>query len=293
MSLYATLADVKGELLAENTTDDKDVMRLIRQFSRRIDTMFMSNVALFAPFIATRKVGLGWHNINSGDRSLFLRTLKGVITPLLTLTGAAFGGNSLVVGTTVQAYPDSDSPYFQIQLIGDAWSSWYSAYCSGVWGTQNATVTGVWGYNADYANAWLAVDAVTTTAITTTTATTFTVADVDGDNPLGESPRISAGNIIQIGTEWMDVIATNITTNTVTVRRGVNGSTAATHAIADVVSVYLVDENIRRAVTRQVAFLYARKGAFDTVRISDFSTVTFPKDILDEVNNLLGLFANM
>ncbi len=39
-SLYASLADVRDELNASNTVDDKDIMRLIRQFSRRIDQMF-------------------------------------------------------------------------------------------------------------------------------------------------------------------------------------------------------------------------------------------------------------
>lgn len=293
MSCYASLADVKAEMLAEGTVDDKKVMRFIRQISRRIDRLFQSNVPLFAPVIATRKIGLYGGNINSYNRSLFLRSLEGVVMPLLSLTGAVTGSTTLVVGTNVQSYPDSGSPYYQLQLLGDTWASWYSAYCSDVGGIQNATITGIWGYNRDYANAWLAVDAVTATAITTTTATTFTVADVDGDNPYGESPRISAGNLIQIESEWMDVIATNIATNTVTVVRGVNGSTAATHAIAAVVKVYLVDENIRRAVTRQSAFLYSRQGAFDTVRISDFSTISFPKDMLDEVNHLLGLFANL
>jgi hypothetical protein len=293
MSLYATLDDVKAEMLAENTVDDDKIMRGIRQVSRRIDRLFQSRVALFVPYIETRQIALAGANVSSWNRSLFLRTYQGGISPLLSLTGAAVNSNTLVVGSTVQVYPASGSPYYQIQLLGDAYASWYTyATCSDAWGVQNAAITGVWGYNADYANAWLAVDTLAA-AIITTTATTLTVANVDGDNPYGESPRISAGNVIQIDSEWMDVIATDIITNTVTVIRGVNGSTAATHLISAPVAVYQVDEAIRRAVVRQVAFQYARQGAFDTVRISDFSTVTFPKDILDEVNNLLGLFANM
>jgi hypothetical protein len=286
-SLYCTLADVRSELNAESTVDDDEIMRLIRQVCRRIDRKFMSKVALFVPYLQARRIPLDGSNINSIDSTLMIGS------PLLSLTGVGINSQTLIVGTNVQAYPIDSIPYFQLQLLGDAWYSWYTAYCSDVRGVQFASITGVWGFNTDYANAWLAVDAVTTTAITTTTATTFTVADVDGDNPLGESPRISAGNVIQIDSEWMDVIATNITTNTVTVRRGVNGSTAATHAIAAVVSVYQVEEPIRRAVTRQVGFMYARQGAYDTTRISDFSTITFPKDMLDEVYGLLALYSNM
>lgn len=287
MSLYATLDEVKVELLAESTTDDDKILRGIRQVSRRIDGMFLAKRPLFVPMIQTRRVALDGLSVNSMDGTLLLRW------PLLSLTGASINSQTLTVGTNVQAYPIDEIPYPQLQLMGDCWASWYAAYCSGARGAQYAAVTGIWGYNADYANAWLAVDVVTTTAITTTTATTFTVADVDGVNLLGDAPRISAGNVIQIDSEWMDVAATDALTNTVTVRRGVNGSTAALHAIGAVVSVYSVDESIKRAVVRQVSFQYSRRGAFDTVRYGDISTVAFPKDILDEVYGLLRQFANM
>lgn len=286
-SLYCTLHDVRSELNAESTVDDDDVMRLIRQVCRRIDRLFMSKVALFVPYLQARRVPLSGSNINSIDSTLMIGS------PLLSLTGVSANGQTLTIGTNVQAYPVDSIPYYQLQLLGDAWWSWYRVYCSDVRGVQYASITGIWGFNTDYANAWLVVDAVTTTAITTTTATTFTVADVDGDNPLGEAPRISAGNVIQIDSEWMDVIGTDDVTNTVTVVRGVNGSTAATHAIGAEVSVYLVEEPIRRACTRQAAYMYARKGSYDTTRISDFSTITFPKDMLDEVNELLELYSNM
>lgn len=292
MSLYATLDDVRVELNAENTADDKIVLRYIKSLSRRIDRMFMQRGSnFFAPQIATRSIFLDAMNINSWNRTLILRTTDGVVSPILTMTGASINGTALVIGTSVQLFPDGSGPYTALQLMGDRFFSWYDV-CSDVWGSRYATVTGVWGYNADYANAWLQVDALAA-AIASTTATTFTVADVNGDNPLGESPRISAGNILQIDSEWMDVVSTDTVTNTVTVVRGVNGSTAATHLIAAPVSVYQVDESIRRAVTRQSAFMYSRKGAFDTVRISDFSTVTFPKDLLDEVHELIELFANL
>lgn len=287
MLRYATLADVKAELNAEGTVDDKKVLHGLRQVSRRIDGLFKAKVPVFAPYIQARRIALDGSAINSTDGTLLFNM------PLLALTGVGINSQVLTVGTNVQAYPVDSVPYFQLQLMGDCWTSWYRGYCSGGRGAQYATVTGVWGYNTDYANAWLDVDTVTTALGINASVTSFTVADVDGDTPYGEAPRLSAGSLIQIDTEWMDVIATNDTTNTVTVVRGVNGSTAATHAFGAAVQVYQVDENIRRAVTRQTAFVYARKGAFETVRVADFSTVAFPKDILDEVNGLLRLFANM
>lgn len=292
MTMYCTLADVRAEMLAESTVDDDKVVRLIRQVSRRIDRKFQSNVPLFAPYIEARDIPLNGYNINSGNRTLTMRTAQGGVSPLLSLTSVNTDGTALVIGTNVRTFPAGLAPYYQLQLLGSTWNSWYSTYCSDAWNSPYTTIAGVWGYNADYAHAWLEVDTLTA-AITTTTGTTFTVFDVDGDNPYDESPRISVGNLVQIDSEWMDVVAVDDVNSLVTVVRGVNGSTAATHAIDAPVSVYLVDENIRRAVTRQTAFLYARQGAFDTVRVGDFSTVVFPSDMLTEVNALLSLFANM
>lgn len=294
MSLYASLADAKQELNAESTStaDDRIALRYIKSFSRRIDRLFMQRGSnFFAPTLATRSILLDAMNINSYNRTLTLRTPDGVTSPIMSMTAAAINGVALVIGTNVQLFPQNSGPYTALQLMGDTFFSWYDV-CSDVWGSRYATVTGIWGYNADYGNAWLSVDTLAA-AITTTTATTFTVANVDGDNPLGEAPRISAGNIVQIDSEWMDVVSTDIATNIVTVVRGVNGSTAAVHLIAAPVSVYQVDESIRRAVTRQAAVMYARRGAFDTMMVTNFSTANFPHDILQEVNDLLELFANM
>jgi len=293
-SLYASLADVRRELNADLTVDDKDIMYLIRQYSSRLDRMFKQrNASFFAPYLETRTVELSPYNINSDEGTLTLKTPQNGTASLLALTGVGINTQTLIVGTNVNPYPTPIPPYMQLQLMGGCCNTWYSyTWCNGVRGLPFASVTGIWGYNADYANAWLSVDTLAA-AITTLTATTFTVADVDGDDPNGESPRLSAGNLIQIDSEWMNVISTVVATNTVTVTRGVNGSTAATHPIQTPVSVWQTDLSIRRAVTRQVCAIYARKGAFETIRVSDMGIVSFPPDIMTEVNDLIQLFANL
>ncbi len=293
-SLYTTLANVRQELLSDNTVDDKAVMVLIRQFSARLDRLFKQrNASFFAPSLETRIVQLTPDNINSYQGTLTLRTPQNGLSSLLSLTGVGINTQTLIVGTNVSAYPTPIPPYFQLQLMGGCCNSWYSySQCTGCYGPQYASITGVWGYNTDYANAWLTVETLAA-AITTTTATTFTVIDVDGDNSLGESPRLSAGNVIQIDSEWMNVISTDITTNSVTVVRGVNGSMAAAHLIDAPVSVWQTDLSVVRLVTRQVCSIYARKGAFETVRIGDMGIVSFPPDLMHEVNDLLAMFANL
>lgn len=292
-SLYCTLADVRNEIQAENTVDDAKVIRLIRQYSSRIDRQFKQrNASLFVPTLEARTIDLSPDNINSWEGTLFLRTPQNGISPLLALSGVGIGTQSLIVGTNVQTYPTPTAPYYQLQLMGNCSNTWYTyAQCFPTRGLPYASVTGIWGYNADYANAWLAVDGLVSGV--NASVTTLFVDDVAGYNPYGEYPRISAGNVIQIDDEWMNVISTDPDLNTITVVRGVNGSTAAAHVMGAVVSVWQTDESIRRAVTRQVAFMYARQGAYDNVRITDIGTVMYPPDILQEVNDLLALFANM
>jgi hypothetical protein len=73
----------------------------------------------------------------------------------------------------------------------------------------------------------------------------------------------------------------------------VNGSTAATHASGATVSAFEIEASVRRAVTRQTAFQYSRRGAYESKRVQDFATIEFPADTLAEFRSLLGYFANL
>lgn len=288
---YCTLADVKQDLISNESVDDSDLLGLIRQVSARIDRKFWAFAdSFFAPTIDTRDVPIFATQIISYNRTL------GLNAPLMALTGVVINGTALTVGSAVRLYPPLNrTPYFTLQLINQFYN-WYTlAYqCNGCGTAQQqfVTVSGTWGWNSDPAHMWLDVDTLAA-AIVSTTATSFTVANVDGANPYGITPRISAGNMVQIDTEWMLVISTDITTNTVNVIRGWNGSTAATHLISAVVSVYQVDDNIRRATARQVAMQYARQGAYDGRSVSDAGSSEFPADTLQEFNGLLQLFSNL
>jgi hypothetical protein len=287
MSLYATLDDVKSEMNAEGTLDDRKILRGLRQVSARVDEEFKRGRNLFAPTIATRTIIPSPYAINSVDRTLALSF------PLLSLTSVSIGTQGLSVGSVVNPY--GESPYTLLQLACCAGYSWYG-YCTD---GASASIAGVWGYHDDYANAWLEV--TTLDEGITTTDTVFDVADLDDPNDYGDSPLISPGNLIQIDNEWMDVTATTtttdedtlITTYTITVRRAVNGSTAAVHLIDAPISVYQVNETIWRAVVRQTAFQYARKGAYETRKTDGITAIDYPADTLAEYRALLDYFANL
>lgn len=287
MALYATLADARIENKASGTTDDPQLLRYLRQISRRIDQMFRVDGwpvrPIFEPYIETRVYPLDSRSINSILRTFMLPS------SLLALTGVTVATEALAVGTLVEAWPDNASPIPNLRLI-ECCNGWFSFDC----GTCNEPtliqITGTWGIHYDYANAWQKVDDLTA-AVSTTTQATITVADVDGVDIYGLTPRISAGHLLKINSEFMEVISTDISAQTATVRRGVNGSTAATHAIGDDVYVWMVEEPVKREVARQAGMLNARRGAYSTVDITALGEVRYPADLLTSLRAVLGMYA--
>lgn len=279
MTSYATLAEAKSELKASGTVDDAKLLQNAREVSARIDRVFQQKRPVFAPWIESRELLVTGENVNS-----WLNTIR-FNGHLLVANTVTRGATSLVIGSDVELWPVLESPASMLRLKNRN-RSWY-VDCDNCDGTPLVvTINGTWGFNRDYANAWLAVDALAA-AITTTTATTFTVADVDGEDPYGRIPRISAGNLLRIDDEFMEVLSTVVGTNTVTVKRGVNGSTAATHLISAVVKTWQVEEPIKRATLRQTAFLYARRGAYESTSITDVGVETFPSDLLAELRGVV------
>lgn len=286
MTLYCTLAEAKTEVKAETTVDDTVVLSLIRQVSRRIDAKFRTrnsqqgSVPVFAPYIQTRKIPLNARTVNSGMGILYFHQM---LLALTTLTA----GTTVLTGTQFELYPPLTPPYQQVRLLeGVGYDWWQYALSSDI--LTYVTVTGIWGWNRDYANAWMSVD--TLSAGITSSATSLTVADIDGANAYGLTPRISAGNLLQIDSEWLEVTATDTATNTATVRRGMNGSTAVLHNSGTAVAVWLVDEGINRACVRQVGSEYAKRGAYDVSDISDVANLVFSADLMWEVKQIIQEF---
>lgn len=285
---YASLADVRQEMnvdtLPARPDDDREITRALRQVSRRIDVLLKARTPFFEPFIETRYVPIDGDLINSSARTLIIGY------PLLSITGVTVNTQALTLDSTVQGFPQYASPFTGLQLLGCDWRTWYSLNC-GSCTTAFAHIAGVWGYNVNYANAWLSVD--TLSGGIDSAVTTITVTHIDGETIYGDVPRLSAGNLIQIDSEWMRVTATNTVSNTATVIRGQNGSTAASHSNGAAVSVYIVEDQIRRAVAKQVAFQYARKGAYETRRMDGIATIEYPADMPYEVLKLLSYYTNL
>jgi len=111
---------------------------------------------------------------------------------------------------------DLGARYWRLKLSTESTASFNA-------GQQTITIAGVWGWTQD-----TAADTTTlSAAITSTTATTVAVTS---------GAVFSPGNTIIVGSEQMYI--RSISTNNLTVIRGVNGTTAATHSDASTVERY-------------------------------------------------------
>lgn len=278
MTLYATLAQAKSELQASLTVQDPLLLGLVRTASRRLDRLFQSRRPLFAPFVESRQFRVNAQAVNSWDNTFYFPD------NLLALSAVTAGTTVLTVGTDVEAWPSLASPIHRLHLL--LAKSWYD-YQTNNQTPLYVTINGIWGFHTDYPNAWAHVDDLAGNI--SDSATSITVANVDGADLYGVTPRISAGNLLRIGTEYLEVTATDTAANTATVRRGVNGSTAAAHVTGDDVETWQVEEPVQR-IARQVAFMAARRGAFESQSITDLGVINFPSDILGEIRGVMAAY---
>ncbi len=150
---------------------------------------------------------------------------------------------------------------------------------------QANAITGIWGFHEDWDNAFDAVD--TLKADMTADATSMTVNDADGADLDGITPRFKVQQTIKVGAEHLYVTAINTMPNVLTVRRGVNGTTAAIHATDDAVKVFRPVEDVGRAVRRLAAWLYAQRDTPYTPRIeTETGTTVIPESAPSDVKRV-------
>jgi hypothetical protein len=91
--------------------------------------------------------------------------------------------------------------------------------------------------------------------------------------------------------EYLEVVSTHLSTNTVTVRRGMNGTAADGHSEDTPVYRWNVEDPVKTAVARQAGLMYARRGAYTTVEVQGMSEIRYPNDWLREVVDMLAEYA--
>lgn len=261
---YTTIVAIKTNYLdILGTADDVLLADLIHSVSREIDNLTNRR---FYPRIETQYYDTPrrGNSINFDDDLLDLTTLT--------------NGNGNAI-TSYKLYPLNRTPKERITVLASSPEQWQADSDGNSEGA--ISVLGKFGYHADYANAWMATGAtVQNVTSINSTSTSLTV----------QTGTIKVGWLLQIGTEWLYVSAVSVsTTDTVTVVRGVNGSTAAIHLNGVAISRWAVDERLEMIARVGVAASYRIRAnpVGETVVIDDIRFDT-PKDITKYMNSRLS-----
>lgn len=188
---------------------------------------------------------------------------------LLELTTLTNGDGDEITSSYYKLYPYNSYPKFMIKLnpLGNVWFE-----TSSTWDEMAAIqVLGFWGFHDNYTRAWTTESSLSA-AVATTSVTTIT-ASADFD--------FEAGHIIRIDNELMQITAVDSSTvETLTVIRGWNGSTAATHLINASIKVWHPMEDIKRACLIQATrYLRRSEAPFGTIGGGELGaeSITIPK----------------
>jgi hypothetical protein len=149
-------------------------------------------------------------------------------------------------------------------------------------------LTGIWAYADDRTDCWESSGDTVQDAPLSDSATTLTVSDDAGRTAFGMKPRFAAGMLIRIETEFLEI--TNVQDKELTVLRGRNGSTAASHVNDTAIDIWRAPDPIRQAVLIQAvrAHMRATQGFADSRANAEIGELFFLKKMDPEAQELLA-----
>ena len=261
LNSYATLQDFKNYWLsrggenASDTRDDAVIESLLRTASRYIDS---KTGRRFTPYIETR-----YFDVPSGQ--LDNRLLK---TPdLLEVISITNGDGVTVPSTEYTLRPRNSSPRNGIRLIDNSTYYWTGDGAGDM--HDVIAVNAVWGCHDRYSQAWL---------LGSTAAEAMDATETGYDVTSGT--LFGAGNLIRFDNELGYVSAVN--TNTLTITRGENNSTAATHLTSINITIWQPMEEARNAVCEIANTAYRRRfgqSTSNTETVTAAGVVLSPRDV--------------
>lgn len=241
---YATLDYVKFLLGTSSDAEDEDIWNIIKSASALVTGR---TLRYFVPYVYSAKLNESHVYDNA---TLILRS------DLLGLTTITNGDGSAVDIDDTELYPQDVDPKRMIILTSGEWT--FTNIHSRV------VVDGIWGFTKNYATAWGNSLDELATAVISTTATTITVNDADGLDDRAET-RFQVGDYLLIDDEQMQVRSVDVDDNLLTVLRGVNGTTAATHLISRPISAWRQNEDVRWATSQIAVWMYKNKDTQNEV----------------------------
>ena len=288
MNTYTSLHRVKEYLnlnttsASANATDDPTLLNFINRASRSIDKytrrrFYPRLETRFYDYIQSQKIFLD-------DDLLSLSTLK-------TQNGACTVASGVLFLQTGQNW--NRPPYNKIVIKTDSGSTFnYSGT------TQRSNeVTGHWGYHEDYNNAWVDTGASLATAYTAS-AGSMNLAGagsygVGASDTLGEYPRISVGDLIKIGDQFLQVIGGGTSGNgQVNVVPYANGTAGASAAAGASIAKFSFEPDVEWAARRLTAWLYGERDTPYTTRTAfvQLGTLEIPQGMAVDIRQKLNRF---
>lgn len=247
---YATLAQLKTDLGISDTTDDTLLLRKLEAASRAIESSRYGCARHFYVKTATRTFTAGASShllLPVGYDLLSITTLK-------TDEDDDWDYDNTWATTDYHLYPFNEFPKWKIFVKSGGDYSFPRQ-------EEGVQLVGLWGYGDGYSATPYEAD--------TTTAEELDASETAVDVTSGTN--INAGNTILVESEQMYVQSKS--SNTLTVVRGVNGTTAATHATAKTLSIYRYPDQIREATLRLASRLAKLRDApFGLVGAADMGT---------------------
>lgn len=244
MNSYCSIADVKGTLGISSTTDDTIMRKMCEAASRAIDTY---TNRFFYVQSATKYF--------DGHIPLWVDDLLSITTIKTDEDGDGTFENTLTVTTDYLLYPLNSLPKTKVALSVDSGYGGFGIFKKG------CEIAGLWGYG----------DGISATPYIADTTITEDLTAGESDIDVTSVTNLSAGHTILIGTEQYYIYS--ISSTTLTVEPGVNGTTEAVHLNGATIYIYQYPDDIWQAcVDLSVAYYQNRgKRGIKSEKIGDYS----------------------
>ena len=287
-NLYSNLHTVRSYLNLNNTetsgnaVDDPTLVNFINRASRAVDAYTRRK---FYPRYETRFYDLiDTKSIRLDDDLLALSALR-------TQNGACLVASEVIFLATGDNW--NRGPWDKIVLTSDSGSA---LQYSGTPQKANE-VMGWWGYNEDYSNAWVDIG---TSLLTDYTASAGSInlggAGSFGTNAsdvLGNHPRVAVGDLLRIGEQYFNVLASGSQGNQIAlVAPYANGTSGTSAGSGASIARFFPEPDIEWATRRMAAWLFAgRDTPYQTkTAFIQLGTLEIPMGMAVDIKQKLDKF---
>jgi hypothetical protein len=289
MNLYATPHEIKQAMpdgIRETSTQYDDLLyRLAQRVSRMIDRHCGRT---FFPYVDTR------YFEGDGGTELWIPDVLEVTTAYYSVdfgrNYTAYTANDYILASS----RDLNGRGSYSRMLGNLNSNAVTGYFPA--GQRSVKIVGIWGCTDDRAAMWEDSQDTSENNPLTAAGTSVTVNDADGADAWGMTPRFQVGQMLKLGSEFVELAAINPVAQTMTVVRGRNGSTAAIQAQNTAIYIWRPPADVKQAAIIQAVRGMQRgfQGFADTRATPELGNVMLQMKQMDpEAQMLLQPFVWM